>query len=77
MKAKPKKRPRRLSELPRRPYMTRRRFATLLDERRFEEIFNFVADRACQDANIALAFATSTKNQYYWERAFRVINGSR
>jgi transposase len=77
MKTKPKKRRQRLPELPRRPYMTRKRFATLMDERRFEEIFNFVADRACQDANLALAYATSTKSPYYWERAFRVINGAR
>jgi len=76
MKAKPKKRRQRRPEAPRRPYMTRERFADLIRESRFEPIFNFVTERACHDANLALAMATAARTPYYWERAFRVINGN-
>jgi len=57
--------------------MTRERFARLVDETRFEPLFDFAAERACHDFNVALAMALGAKNSYYWGRAFRVLNGGR
>lgn len=75
----PKKRRKRrlIPEPAKRPFMSKQRLEALLLDLQFDTIFNFVADRACHDANEVLAIACAGRTEYHFERAWRQINGLR